>query len=270
MHKSKNFFGQTIRLIPPVIRNKIQYIPVIKNIQRFLLKRFFPKDVFCHQVDWGPAKGLKILIRLPEDKEMWKGTYELGFCTRLSKAIKKGDVAFDIGAYRGYTAGVLALAGARKVFAFEPMPENQEVIEKVIKLNTSLPISLIKKAVCDSTGTQLFGISIDKSMNYLVSSHEPKNKNTIEVETTTIDLFAQKTSFWPNLLKIDVEGAEISVLKGAVQAIQKSIRTVFLEIHNPEAEKQSLAFLKSSGFICIWNEKEWGKYANQTIFVKKT
>lgn len=270
MNKSKNLLGQTIRLIPPGIRNKIQYIPVIKNIQQILLKEIFPKDAFCHEVDWGPAKGLKIMIRLPEDKEMWKGTYELGFCTRLSEAIQKGDVAFDIGAYRGYTSGVLALAGASRVIAIEAMPENQKILESIIEMNQTLPISLIKKAASDSIGIRLFELNNDKSMNRLVSDEENKHGLAIKIQSTTVDRLSKENSLWPNLLKIDVEGAEESVLKGATQALQKSVRSVFLEIHNPEAEKKCVALLKNFGFICAWNEKEWGNFANQTIFVKKS
>ena len=72
-------------------------------------------EEFEHTIDYGPAKGLRMPVRLPDDKGFWKGTYEEGFCSLLAAAVKHGDVCHDIGAFRGYTAGVMALAGASEV-----------------------------------------------------------------------------------------------------------------------------------------------------------
>ena len=190
------------------MRNQIRHVPGLAWAQRAFIHLLAPKGEFAHRIDAGPARGLHFLIRLPQDKAMWKGTYELEFCERLKIAVRPGDVCYDIGAFRGYTAGVFALAGASKVYAFEPMPENQATIRKVVAMNPSLLLELVAKAVADRKGEQVLEIHRDQSMNRLGSVPGAVGGERITVQTTTVDGTAKETGKWPTLLKIDVEGAE--------------------------------------------------------------
>ena len=264
-----SFVGSLIRFVPASIRNQIRHVPGLAWSQRTFLSLVAPKEAFPHQIDHGPAKGLNFLIRLPEDKAMWKGTYESGFCLRLKTAVQAGDICYDIGAYRGYTAGIMALAGAGSVIAFEPMPENQERIRHVFGMNPNLPLALIPKAVADREGEQILEIHRDQSMNRLKSGPGSSDGERIVVETTTVDGTARTRGKWPNLLKIDVEGAEEAVLLGAKEALEKSVRGVFMEIHHSQAEAACRALLEQTGYECVWKEYEWGNYANQVMFQKK-
>ncbi|MFZ9794087.1 MAG: FkbM family methyltransferase [Gemmataceae bacterium] len=241
-------------------------MPGLAWAQRIFLRLVAPNEAFPHKIDHGPAKGLKFLIRLPEDKAMWKGTYEAGFCLRLKDAVRAGDICYDIGAYRGYTAGVMALAGAGRVIAFEPMPENQKRIRLVFEMNPDLPLSMIPKAVADLEGEKVLEIHRDQSMNRLKSVPGSSDGERIVVETTTVDATAKARGMWPNLLKIDVEGAEEAVLKGAKEVLKKSVRGVFMEIHHPQAEAACRALLEQAGYECVWKEYEWGNYANHVMF----
>ncbi len=251
------------------MRNQIRHVPGLAWAQRAFIHLLAPKGEFAHRIDAGPARGLHFLIRLPQDKAMWKGTYELEFCERLKAAVRPGDVCYDIGAFRGYTAGVFALAGASKVYAFEPMPENQATIRKVVAMNPALPLELVAKAVADLEGEKVLEIHRDQSMNRLKSLPGSSDGERIVVETTTVDATAKARGMWPNLLKIDVEGAEEAVLKGAKEVLKKSVRGVFMEIHHPQAEAACRALLEQAGYECVWKEYEWGNYANQVMFQKK-
>lgn len=265
----KTYFQKLIYFVPKNIRNKIRHIPVLAWMQRLFFRLFSPKEEFTHKIDAGPAQGLTILIKLPQDKEMWKGTYELDFCKKIVGEVRKSDICYDIGAFHGYISGIFAKAGARKVLAFEPLPENQKIIRQVIKMNDTLPIQLEPKAVSNTEGTQELQIHDDQSMNQMCLGTGLLNKNKIKITTTTVDATAKKIGMWPDILKIDVEGAEKLVLLGSVAALQKTVRLVFMEIHNSEAEVECKRMLENSGFICQWHEKPWGQYANQTMFVKK-
>jgi len=269
MIKKENIVGSLIYFVPTHLRTKIKGVPILAALQRALIKYLAPKDQFVHRVDAGPAKGLKLLIRLPTDKNMWKGTYENDFCKRLHENVVQGDVCYDIGAFRGYTAGVLALAGAGSVLAFEPMPENQQTIKSVLSLNPDLRIDLFPMAVAGSVGEQSLEINSDRSMNKLGPINAVKRSNVIRVKTVTVDWIAKQTQKWPSLLKIDVEGAEVSVLRGAVESLKKNVRSVFLEIHHTKAEDECRSILEKLGFKCKWKEHEWGRFANQTMFEKK-
>lgn len=263
------WIGGLIRLVPPGVRNQIRHVPGLAWAQRAFIHLFAPKGAFVHRIDEGPAQGLNFLIRLPDDKAMWKGTYELEFCKRLRKAVQPGDICYDIGAFRGYTAGVFALAGAARVFAFEPMPENQETIQRVFAMNPNLPLTLVPKAVADMEGAQKLEIHRDQSMNRLGSVPGVGGGERIRVETTTVDATATKTGKHPTLMKIDVEGAEEAVLKGAPKALNESVRAVFLEIHLGEAERNCRRILEEAGFVCVWKEYDWGHFTNQVLFQKQ-
>jgi hypothetical protein len=269
MIKKEKIVGSLIYFVPTRLRTKIKDIRILAAVQRALLKYLAPKNQFVHRIDSGPAKGLKLLIRLPNDKNMWKGTYENEFCKRLHENVVQGDVCYDIGAFRGYTAGVLALAGASCVLAFEPMPENQQTIKSVLSLNPDLRIDLFPMAVAGSIGEQSLEINSDLSMNKLGPISAEKRSNEIRVKTVTVDWIAKETQKWPSLLKIDVEGAEVSVLSGAVESLKRSVRSIFLEIHNSKAEHECRSILEKLGFECIWKEHDWGRFANQTMFEKR-
>ena len=251
------------------MRNQIRHVPGLAWAQRAFINLLAPKGEFAHRIDAGPARGLHFLIRLPQDKAMWKGTYELEFCERLKAAVRPGDVCYDIGAFRGYTAGVFALAGASKVYAFEPMPENQATIRKVVAMNPALPLELVAKAVADREGEQVLEIYRDQSMNRLGSVPGAGGGERITVQTTTVDGTAKETGKRPTLMKIDVEGAEEAVLQGAAKALKESVRAVFMEIHHARAEKQCRRLLEEAGFVSQWKEYEWGHFPNQAMFERK-
>jgi len=266
---SSAWIGRLIRMVPSGVRNQIRHVPGLAWAQRTFIKRFAPQGAFAHRIDGGPAKGLNFLIRLPEDKAMWKGTYELEFCERLRGTVQPGDICYDIGAFRGYTAGVFALAGAGAVLAFEPMPENQETIRKVFGMNPNLPLTVIPKAVAEAEGEQVLEIHRDQSMNRLGSVPGSGGGERIRVETTTVDATASQTGKRPTLMKIDVEGAEEAVLQGAAKALKESVRAVFMEIHHAEAERNCRRILEKASFECLWKDNVWGHFPNQVLFAKK-
>jgi len=267
--EKRSFFSILIFIIPVATRNVIRHIPGVAWAQRAFIRMLAPKQEFTHRIDAGPARGLNLLIRLPEDKAMWKGTYEAEFCKRLKAAVQPGDVCYDIGAFRGYMAGVFALAGASKVYAFEPMPKNQCTILKVVAMNPRLPLVLVPKAVADRVGEQVLEIHRDHSMSRLGSVSSSGDGELITVQTTTVDGTAKETGKWPTLLKIDVEGAEEEVLNGAKETLKKSVRAVFIEIHHARAETECRRLLEKAGFVNRWKEYEWGHFANQALFERK-
>ena len=81
---------------------------------------------------------------------------------------------------------------------------------------------------------------------------------------------AGQTGKRPTLMKIDVEGAEEAVLQGAAKALKESVRAVFMEIHHAEAERNCRRILEEAGFKCTWKERDWGHFANQVLFEKKS
>lgn len=255
----------SIRMVPGFLRGTIRSIPGVAAAQRVAIEAVGRNEEFEHTIDYGPAKGLRMPIRLPDDKGFWKGTYEEGFCARLAAAVKLGDVCHDIGAFRGYTAGVMALAGASAVQAFEPAPVNQQAVRRVMTLNPKLPIKLVTAAVGAEEGTTNITIHEDSSMNFI--GEDKSGRSSVEVRMLALDsAIASGDAVAPQLLKIDVEGAEASVLRGAPKALRESVREIFVELHHQQAKEECERLLAKAGFERVWQAEEDGVFPMQTQF----
>lgn len=255
----------SIRMVPGPLRGIIRSIPGVAAAQRTAINVVGRNEEFEHTIDYGPAKGLRIPIRLPEDKGFWKGTYEEGFCARLASAVKHGDVCHDIGAFRGYTAGVMALAGASEVRAFEPAPLNQRAVRRVMALNPDLPIELVEAAVGAEEGTIKITIHEDASMNFV--GEDASGRPSVEVKMVALDSLVSAGMIRPpQVMKIDVEGAEAAVLRGAAKILRDSAREIFVELHQSKAKEECERLLADAGFDRIWQAEEEGVFPMQTHF----
>lgn len=177
----------------------------------------------------------------------WLGTYELNEQKLFEKTIKQGDVVFDIGAHVGfYTILASELIGETgKVFAFEPLPRNIFYLERHIKINKCENVKIIKTAVSDKEGIAFLSDNCDSSYSRIIED------SGIEVKTVAIDnLVGSGKLPIPNVIKIDVEGAEFSVLKGASFTIKKYKPAIFLAIHRftDKIHKDCCDFLMELGY----------------------
>jgi len=248
----QSLLRKSIALVPWRWRGTVKRIPLVATFQRWLLARFLEGREFVHTVDAGPARGLKYPITLPEDKGIWTGTYELEFGTQVAAATRRGEPALDIGGWRGFFGGVMALAGASRVHIFEPMPANCAQIRRMIVLNPSLPIELVEAVVSASEGSLEFVLMPESSMGKLsTSTFQQENQSTqrTQVRTVALDgwLAAEKLQP-PSVIKVDVEGAELLVLLGARNLLRAHRPILFMEIHSPKLARECRALLEETGY----------------------
>ena len=141
----------------------------------------------------------------------------------------------------GYISGVMALAGASRVFVFEPLPANQRAVCRLCELNPQLPINVIAVALGNINGPESLKVMPDSSMGKLASSSfqaATRTEGEIVVTVRQIDSLLQSREIPPpNVIKIDVEGAELDVLSGALEMLRMSRPTIFLEAHGDALEK---------------------------------
>lgn len=145
--------------------------------------------------------------------------------------VKPGDVIIEFGAHHGYKTCYFAkLIGEKgKIVAVEASPFNADVIKQNVKLNHLNNVEVVNKAGGEKAGDKArFSFSSNSSIQ------EGSTLGTFEIEITTIDSYAKLK---PTILKIDVEGYEIEVLKGA----QKTLATkpkLMLEIHTLQLNRR--------------------------------
>lgn len=162
--------------------------------------------------------------------------------------VAPGTVFFDVGAHVGfYTLLASSLVQqSGKVIAFEPFPRNIQYLEKHLTMNGVQNVALFKAAVSDHAGKAAFQEGPTSSMGQI------NEKGELVVEMVALDdLFLKGLVPLPDYIKIDVEGAELSVLAGARHILTVGRPTIFLATHGPEIHLNCLSMLQSLGYNCF-------------------
>ena len=160
------------------------------------------------------------------------GFYEENLVQTLLKYIKGGSVFYDLGAHWGYFSLLAADAAGESgaVYAFEPMPINFQRLQKNICLNKIKCLEAFNLAVSDRETKLKFSDTEDSYANTYINNQS--ESSSIEVAATSIDSFIIKNEARPpDFIKIDVEGAEFDVLKGASKAIERHRPVIHLSTH---------------------------------------
>jgi FkbM family methyltransferase len=190
----------------------------------------------------GPLKG-KRWIAGSGIHRLWLGSYEpikMSFAAALARG---GDIVFDIGANVGiYTLLFSERVGPTgQVVAFEPLPENLAYLKRHLELNHITNAKVVGEAITSVVGSSKFNAS-DPCTGRLESG------GRLTVKTTTIDTFVNLTGLIPSLLKIDVEGAEAEVLKGAADTLRKFAPQLLLATHSPAVHQSCSELLTRHGY----------------------
>jgi FkbM family methyltransferase len=201
----------------------------------------------------GPLRGKK-WITGAGPHGYWFGTYEVNHLRDFGVAIREGMVVYDVGANVGIYSLLAStrVGAAGKVYAFEPLERNAQYLRRHMKLNGVQNCVVLQTAVCNEEGTRRFsGASWDSHMGRLSPGGE------ILVPSITLDncIYGEKGLPPPDVLKIDVEGAELEALEGAGKALTEFHPTIFLEIHGTQLHVECRAFLAAKGYRI---EEEYG------------
>jgi FkbM family methyltransferase len=202
-----------------------------------------PKDTIV-KVRSGLNKDLKWIVG-SSVHGCWLGTYELEKQAALVKIIRAGMTVFDIGANAGfYTLAFSSLVGDKgHVWAFEPYAENAFNILRHIKLNNLRNVTFLQAAVVKQTGVTGFHIARNNSTGNVT------REGMYRVPSVSIDdLIAYHSVPIPQVIKIDVEGAESLVLNGARTLLSKQHTRWFVALHGDQEKQNCLEILESHGY----------------------
>jgi len=236
------------------------------SLYRKTLKRIRPLHIAFHWVSTRLIIPLMQMVTgfktMPDDPfwfrlELLVGRHERETIAQIDKLVKPGMVVLDIGAHVGYYARRCArLVGEEgKIICFEPHPRTFKMLmNNVTKYGNVLAAQV---AVSDQDGTaELYDYLImsasgslhyDESLRDLQKSHTaagdvaprlardlPVEKFTVQV--TSVDkVLAEQSIEQVDVIKMDIEGAEINALRGMKTTIQKSPRLRLIMEYNPQA-----------------------------------
>lgn len=159
----------------------------------------------------------------------YMGLHEINEMAFLLHFLSEDDIFFDIGANVGsYTVLAASEVGA-KVFSFEPVPATYQTLLWNIAINqVQSRVELFQNAVGSEHGSVHFSIDQD-TMNHVATNLD---KSVIEVEVVRLDDVVSQKNVFPSLLKIDVEGFETEVIKGASLILSNpSVQAIIIELN---------------------------------------
>ena len=221
------------------------------------IKRYIFRQQFL-PVMAGPLQGYRWTTA--SSYEYILGNYEDAETIKIFLSwLKPDSVFYDIGANIGFHALVAnRVISQGKIYAFEPMPAVLQIFEKHISLNSSQLIN---------NNIKIFPIGISDVEKQVEFSNDEKQKdgntyikespvfkksaNKILVPCYSIDGLLAEGYAKPTILKIDVEGAELDVLHGAVNTLRECKPNILLATHDchlPGVKDNCVHFLQELGY----------------------
>lgn len=164
------------------------------------------------------------LLLVPNDfaigPMMRKGSYDPFMMGCFVSNIQKNNVVVDVGANIGqYTTASCKTQQPSKVIAIEPHPGNLMFLKKNLQLNRCRNTEVYSVAASDTYGKRnLFSSSVNAGDHRLWNDND-ENRTKFAVELNSIDSLVEPPI---NLMKIDTQGSETEVIKGAKNVIQNS------------------------------------------------
>ncbi|MFW9794936.1 MAG: FkbM family methyltransferase [Candidatus Thorarchaeota archaeon] len=162
------------------------------------------------------------------------GTYDPLDSSIVRDLVNDGDTVFDVGANLGwYTTLIGKRIGPHgSVVGIEPLPSVFSLLKKNISLNELENVILLNKAVAGKTESGFIHLFEGEPDTH--ASIKPLGRTKlkrISIQLCTIDSIINELDLHPNFVKIDVEGAEMELLDGAISLLSETRPIIMLEVH---------------------------------------
>jgi FkbM family methyltransferase len=251
----------------------------MNSIQLMINKRLGRKSIM--EVEYSGQQFKLDIIAKREIRRAKQIFHETALLSKMFEHIQDGDVIYDIGSNIGVISLLLSgykAAANSTVYSFEPEPNNFKQLQKNISLNNCtnsiIPYQLAlgkEKGVLDlfvrgSAGEGRHSVAASKG-----------STGTIQINVETCSAFSETSGSAPDLVKIDVEGAEGQVLLGMekIMADLQKPRDIFLEIHNkgdedrmPDGMTSIDEWLTLRNYELLWEQKRRSG-SNRQYSIKK-
>lgn len=221
MKKTDRFLLDFASFYKEEIYPKVKQLRGFTRIYEFLEEMTLRKITAKKEAYYEFKPGNKSL-RIKDRRDLKYFMMEKEFVENFLNSINEGSVVCDVGSYHGFYS-ILGSIGEGS-YAFEMSRENYEVIKENFELNELPTSNAINKAVWSGEGKLEAGME-DSSTNTVGDGEQ--------IDSISLDEFFREKD-QPDIVKIDVEGAEYQVLKGMTDLMREYKPKIFLEIHSEE------------------------------------
>lgn len=224
-----------------------------------------PQDVDWQGFDDGDLKGISLLTTESYKEVAYpSGNTDIEMMTSIKDSNPKSKIIFDVGTFVGASATVFSkmVGKCGKVICFEPNPFNRNRTFLNLSHNAGLSenIFVYEYALGRNNIKQkmLLSSQIDtgySSTSRLIGSHPtihnislPLGFEEIDVVVKTLDSVVKEIKILPDIIKIDIEGAEYDFLIGATKTIKDSHPLIYIELHSQYCAVKCTEFLIIEGY----------------------
>ena len=227
---------------------------ILRSTALFFFRRILPRKAY--PVIRGPLRGKRFILgTLAGDGNgatVYFNMVEPEQTSAFVKTLKRKDVFFDIGANVGYYTilGSRLVGNEGKVFAFEPAARNLSYLFRHTDLNNATNVTIIPAACSDKLSLGVFASGENFAEGHLTEGRSKAGAlgHGTPIPTIRVDDVAERLAISPNVMKIDVEGAEYLVLSGAEKILRGAKPAIFLSTHSDALRLQCMEYLTSLGY----------------------
>jgi FkbM family methyltransferase len=181
------------------------------------------------------------------------GNLESSVQEAMLRHVPPGGVFYDVGANLGF----FALLGAHmtgpegRVLAFEPAPDNAAAIRHNAEVNGLLNVEVVEKAVAAAGGEGRLQVVDDQSWSKLEEyGAHPGTEQVLSVPVIALDDEISAGALPPpDVVKIDVEGAEIAVLEGMARTLAEHRPAIICELH--DTHREFVEHMRGAGYRVV-------------------
>lgn len=230
--------------------HRLRKMSVVGDAMLRVFDRLLPEDaLFTKRIRRGPLEGMVLDIDL-RSQDIVVARYETEVFDIIDRSLRPGAVAFDVGAHLGYLSLLMAkrAGSGGRVVCFEPDP----VIIDGLRANLRRNAGKIEASVIpveSAIGSREGRVAFTRGWRTTRGRVSDEDRADLDVAMTTLDRAAVRFGA-PDLVKIDVEGAEMDVLRGGTRLLEEMRPMVVLEAHASSLARDAVGTLEHFDYKC--------------------
>jgi FkbM family methyltransferase len=248
---ARKWMGELLLHSPAPLRS-LRDVPVLGDIIHRLSYRLLPADEkVWAQIEAGPAKGIWMELNPRTSQSYVRGGAEIAVQQVLAQRIRPGMVFYDLGA----NIGLFSLLAARlvgpngKVFSFEPDAWVASRLRRNVARNGFENVNVVEAGVWSTSGTFKFVPADASSPDHGVGRFVAEESEAAGTpsECVALDDFIGRATP-PDMIKCDVEGAEVEALAGGEKLLRVHRPWVICELHSEANGKTLQSYFREMGY----------------------